>query len=118
MKLYAVLLIVALAASANAGDLKPTKTLRSGAMDVSKMTGLDFLGKSGEAMALIETSTEQKSEMKVTGGMDTAAAAPADSCKKTSKTYDQGARCQGSGYRKTVGWCCSAYGRKKGYQWK
>ena len=71
MKLYAVLLIVALAASANAGDLKPTKTLRSGAMDVSKMTGLDFLGKSGEAMALIETSTEQKSQMKVTGGMDT-----------------------------------------------
>ena len=107
MKLYGVLLIVALAASANAGDLKTTKNLRSGAMD-----------KSGEAMALIETSTEQKSEMKVTGGMDTAAAAPADSCKKTSKTYDQGARCQGSGYRKTVGWCCSAYGKKKGYQWK
>ena len=46
------------------------------------------------------------------------AAAPADSCKKTGKTYSQGARCQGSGYRKTVGWCCSAYGKKKGYQWK
>jgi hypothetical protein len=46
------------------------------------------------------------------------AAAPADSCKKTGKTYSQGARCQGSGYRKTVGWCCSAYGKKQGYQWK
>lgn len=47
-----------------------------------------------------------------------AAAPPAAGCKQTSKTYNQGARCQGSGYRKTVGWCCSAYGKKKGYQWK
>ena len=71
MKLYAVLLIVALAASASAGDLKPTKALRSGEMDISKMTGLDFLGKTNEATALIETSSKQKSQMKVTGGMDT-----------------------------------------------
>ena len=45
------------------------------------------------------------------------AAAPAG-CKQTDKSYSQGGRCIGSGYRKTVGWCCSAYGKSKGYQWK
>jgi len=31
--------------------------------------------------------------------------------------YDNGAKCHGSLYRKTKNWCCSDYGRSKGYQW-
>jgi len=41
----------------------------------------------------------------------------ADNCIKTDKTSAQGAYCKGSEYRKTVGWCCSDYGRGKGYEW-
>jgi hypothetical protein len=40
-----------------------------------------------------------------------------DSCVLTSKTHAQGAKCIGSDYRKTSGWCCSDYGKSKGYKW-
>jgi hypothetical protein len=42
---------------------------------------------------------------------------PAKHCGQTSLTYDQGARCIGSDYRNTKGWCCSDYGKSKGYKW-
>ena len=43
---------------------------------------------------------------------------PSDACLLTDKTYDQGARCDGSDYRKISSWCCSDYGRQQGYKWK
>jgi hypothetical protein len=42
---------------------------------------------------------------------------PSTHCDQTSLTYDQGARCTGSDYRKTKDWCCSDYGKSKGYKW-
>ena len=39
-------------------------------------------------------------------------------CLQTDKTYEQGGRCVGSESRKTSKWCCSEYGKKKGYTWK
>ena len=40
-----------------------------------------------------------------------------DKCTLTQKTHAEGARCIGSDYRKTSGWCCSKYGQSKGYKW-
>jgi|TARA_B110000046_G_C12833988_1_gene330653 hypothetical protein len=43
---------------------------------------------------------------------------PPDACLLTTKKSNQGAFCEGSSYRKTPEWCCSDYGRAKGYKWK
>jgi len=43
---------------------------------------------------------------------------PPDACLLTTKKSEQGAFCEGSSYRKTPEWCCSDYGRAKGYKWK
>jgi len=48
-----------------------------------------------------------------------------DNCIRTKLTYEQGARCLSSksvstsatSYRKTVGWCCSEYGRANKFLW-
>ena len=41
----------------------------------------------------------------------------ASTCLLTTKTYADGARCDGAGERKTSDWCCSKYGMSKGYKW-
>jgi hypothetical protein len=41
-----------------------------------------------------------------------------DTCVLTDKTYAQGARCDPATSRQTPNWCCSEYGRSKGYTWK
>jgi len=41
-----------------------------------------------------------------------------DTCVLTDKTYAQGGRCDPATYRQTANWCCSEYGRSKGYKWK
>ena len=71
MKLFAVLMVCALAASGSAAELKPSKSLRS-EVDVSKMTGISFLGLSEGTK--VDSKAQHASAMavasKVTGGMD------------------------------------------------
>ena len=42
---------------------------------------------------------------------------PTSACLLTTKTYADGARCDGAGERRSPDWCCDDYGISKGYKW-